>query len=495
VLLRGDVQVNMAEDFWPVSFTPAAGSVASGGPNRYNLPVPATPAPLVGLPNLRANYWVSNFGLVGSVAAGSGTPLLWTAPSDSDPRKLDYRVQFRSNDIPVHPTSQHQGLLGPRPWTTQDIGSVGTPGSTKNFSQADFALEAAGADIWGTADAFRFAHTPLSGDGEVIAQVVSLENTNPWAKAGVMIRESLNPNATNAFMAFTPGNGFSFQRRTTTGGSSASTSGGAATSPAWVKVVRSGNIFTGHRSTNGIHWTQVGSVTITMGASVFAGVAVTSHNSGVLATANIDRINVGPTPVALLVTNSLTLGAGDTAVRSRLQSLGYSVIVKTAPSTVTGDATGKALVVVSSTVTSGDVNTKFRAVTVPVLTWESGIFDDMGMTGGTANDLGTQPTQSQVSIVSATHPLAAGLSGVVSAVSPSSTFTWGSPNANAARVATIDGNPNRYTVFGYDAGAAMPGLAAPARRVGFFLGDHTAAALTPSGWQLFDSAARWATIR
>src|SRR6185503_11838456 len=97
--------VPMANDFWPASFTPAAGSIASGGPNRYSLPVPATPSAISGTPNLLAQYWVSNFGMVGSVTAGSTTPLVWTAPSDMDPRKITYRIQFRANDLPVYQTS------------------------------------------------------------------------------------------------------------------------------------------------------------------------------------------------------------------------------------------------------------------------------------------------------------------------------------------------------------------------------------------------------
>jgi hypothetical protein len=169
--------------------------------------------------------------------------------------------------------------------------------------------------------------------------------------------------------------------------------------------------------------------------------------------------------------------------------------VKDAPSSTTADATGKTLVVVSSTITSTDVNTKFRTVTVPVVTWESGIFDDLGMTGTVSGtDFGTQASQTQVNVVASTHPMAAGLSGLVSA-SASSAYTWGVPNANAARVATLSGNSTRYVMFGYDSGAAMPGLSAPARRVGLFLGDTTATSLTANGWALFDASIRWASVR
>jgi hypothetical protein len=494
VIVQASTPVPMANDHWPASFTPAQGSVASGGPNRYSLPVPATPAAITGTPNLVAHYWVSNFGLVGSVPAGTTTPLVWTAPSDSDPRKITYRIQFRANNLPVYQTSQQVGLLGPRPWTSQNIGSVGISGNTSRFSEADLTVRGSGADIGGNSDAFRFASTPLSGDGEVIAQVINLTNTHASAKAGVMIRESAGANSTHAMMVLTP-SGLSFQRRTATGGTTSVTAGGTAPNPAWVRVVRQGSTFRGYKSSDGVRWTSVGSATITMASSVLAGVVVTSHDNTVLATGNFDHVGVGPTPSALLVTNSTTLGTGDTAIRNRLESLGYNVVVKAAASTTTGDATGKTLVVVSSTVASADVNTKFRTVAVPVVTWEASIFDDMGMTGTVSGtDFGTQASQTQLNVVAAAHPMAAGLSGLVTA-SASSTYSWGVPNANAARVARSSGNTTRYVMFGYDVGAAMPGLTAPARRVALFLSDATATSLTTNGWALFDASIRWASVR
>ncbi len=67
-------------------------------------------------------------------------------------------------------------------------------------------------------------------------------------------------------------------------------------------------------------------------------------------------------PYALLVVGSTTLGTGDAAVRDRLVAGGFVPVVRTGSGATTADAAGKALVVVSSTVTSGDVNTKFRTV-------------------------------------------------------------------------------------------------------------------------------------
>lgn len=197
-------------------------------------------------------------------------------------------------------------------------------------------------------------------------------------------------------------------------------------------------------------------------------------------------------PTALFVVGSTTLNSGDAAVKTRLEALGYTVTVKTGSSATTADATGKALVLISSTVTPSQVNTKFRAVTTPVLNWESDLFDDLGMTGSGSSNLGTLNSQTQLSIVTPSHPLAAGLSGTVTVVSASGKFTWGAPNANGLKIATQVGNSSKSVIFGYETGVGMPGLTAPGRRVGVFLEDTTAASLTSQAGTLFDAAIQWA---
>jgi hypothetical protein len=64
--------------------------------------------------------------------------------------------------------------------------------------------------------------------------------------------------------------------------------------PCWVKVVRSGNTFTGYCSPDGSTWTQVSSQTINMASSVCIGLAVTSHDDGTLCTASFDNVTATP---------------------------------------------------------------------------------------------------------------------------------------------------------------------------------------------------------
>jgi glucuronoarabinoxylan endo-1,4-beta-xylanase len=176
------------------------------------------------------------------------------------------------------------------PWQQQDIGSVAFAGGA-NHGTSLFTVAGAGGDIWGTADAFNYAFVPVTNNCTIVARVTSLQSVNAWSKAGVMIRASLDANAANAFIAVTPSNGVSFQYRSSTGGNSANNATGGFTAPYWVRLVRSGNTFTGYRSVNGVSWIQQGSpVTITLPSAVYAGLAVTSHDSSAACMATFDNV-------------------------------------------------------------------------------------------------------------------------------------------------------------------------------------------------------------
>jgi VCBS repeat-containing protein len=175
----------------------------------------------------------------------------------------------------------------PSPWVTQDIGNVGVAGSA-SYSNNTFIVKGSGADIWGTADSFRYVYRPLSGNNEIIARVVDVQNTDPWAKAGLMIRETLAPDSRHASIYVTPGNGVAFQRRTNTGGISTHTPGSSATAPRWVRLSRNENTFKAYESADGLSWTLVGTDVINMASSVYVGLAVVSINNSALCTATLE---------------------------------------------------------------------------------------------------------------------------------------------------------------------------------------------------------------
>jgi len=176
-------------------------------------------------------------------------------------------------------------------WLDRDIGGVGISGRA-SMTNGQVTISASGADIWDYADGFHFVYQPLVGDGEIVARVAGLGNSDAWAKAGVMIRESLDADAPHAFSAITSGNGAAFQRRVVQGGLSLHTAGPTVTAPGWVRLVRHGNTFTGSMSSNGANWTTVGSGIIPMSAGVFVGLAATAHNNAVLNSASFTDLMV-----------------------------------------------------------------------------------------------------------------------------------------------------------------------------------------------------------
>ena len=222
----------------------------------------------------------------------SGQSYSWAALSGSVDDVRVYNSALSSSEVQAL-FNEGNGSL-PSPWLTQDIGAVGAAGSASH-SNGTFTVNGSGADIWGTADEFRYVYQAASGNCEIIARVATQQNTHANAKAGVMIRETLAAGSKNALMEITPSNGSVYQWRDTTDGASNYAHGGANAAPYWMRLVRTGNTFTAYRSADGASWTQVGSpVTMSMGASVYIGLAVCSLVDGTLNTSTFD--NVAATP-------------------------------------------------------------------------------------------------------------------------------------------------------------------------------------------------------
>lgn len=208
----------------------------------------------------------------------------------------------------------------PSPWVSQDIGRPGTAGSA-SYANEVYTVNGAGPDIWGNMDAFQFVYQPLNGDGSIIARVNNVQNTDPWAKAGVMIRDGLQPYARNAFVGLTAGNGLVYQSRLRPLGVTTSIAAGAQMSQNWVRLDRSGNTVTAYTSGDGLGWTPVRSEVIPMAVNADVGLAVTSHQSRTLSTATFDNVrmltgtpppvNRPPVPVINTPSAGLTWKVGD----------------------------------------------------------------------------------------------------------------------------------------------------------------------------------------
>ncbi|HCO92749.1 MAG TPA: hypothetical protein DIU00_02160 [Phycisphaerales bacterium] len=200
-------------------------------------------------------------------------------------------------------------LTNQRDWSDQGVTELslwfrGNPASVGSFTEAPagtYTMTGSGADIWNDADEFHFAYKMLTGVGSIEAQVLSVDNTDPWAKAGVMFRETLEPGSKFAAIYITPGNGCRLQARldadinATSDTSVVTSEQTAITAPYWIKLERdfAGN-FRGYYSSNGSTWQAMSwnPQNIMMSSNIYIGLAVTSHNAAATCEAKFSNVTI-----------------------------------------------------------------------------------------------------------------------------------------------------------------------------------------------------------
>jgi len=246
-------------------------STNSGGPY---FPVGLSPVPAwlnAGLANGVNYYYV--IAAVNSFGPGSNS--------------TEVTVQPRPDTLPAPWLDQDVGIT--RLWTG-DAGDVGWPGSA-SYASGTYTVNGSGIDVWNNADSCHFLCRAVSGDTTNIIRVASLANTDSWAKAGLMIRETTAAGAVDAFVCLTAQNGALFSWRSATGGTSASAGLSGYAAPGWLKLVRVGNSFSAYASNNGSTWTQIGSSEVLpLDATVYAGLAVTAHSNTLVNTSTFDSL-------------------------------------------------------------------------------------------------------------------------------------------------------------------------------------------------------------
>ncbi len=167
--------------------------------------------------------------------------------------------------------------------------------------QDDFIVSGSGVDIWDERDEFYYVYTPLVGDGSLSVRVADFDATDPWAKAGVMLRDGLDPSARNVLLHISNANGSVMQTRLVAGGTTINTAGHDTTmkTGGWVRLTRSGNTVVGELSTDGTSWRELGRYEVTFGQEALIGLAVTAHSRGATARARFTDLvhKAGPVSV------------------------------------------------------------------------------------------------------------------------------------------------------------------------------------------------------
>ena len=211
----------------------------------------------------------------------------------------------------------------PSPWQSTDVGAPILAGGA-DYAPGDqaFYMDGAGADVFGSNDQFHYVYQTLNGDGTIIARVRYQTNSNSWAKAGVMIKQSATAGAPFVDALVSPdvsqntpningvgctpngclsplppvtpsmGHGVRMQYSGSKSATPNSYPAGFTNPNKWLELQRVGNTFTSWLSADGVNWTKIGTTTITMTNPVTIGLFDTSHNIGELSTAAFDHVQV-----------------------------------------------------------------------------------------------------------------------------------------------------------------------------------------------------------
>jgi ABC-type transport system involved in multi-copper enzyme maturation permease subunit len=136
-------------------------------------------------------------------------------------------------------------------------------------------------------DSFYFVHQPLTGNGSITVSVSALRSSIPerpgdlkpgivpWAKAGLIIKQSTRQGSPYAAIMVTGSHGVRMQDNyvNDTAGLPGPVS---AASVRWLRLDRSGDTITGYASTDGTNWTKIGTVHAEFGPTVQGGLFVAS---------------------------------------------------------------------------------------------------------------------------------------------------------------------------------------------------------------------------
>jgi ABC-type transport system involved in multi-copper enzyme maturation permease subunit len=168
--------------------------------------------------------------------------------------------------------------------------SCGVPGGPQETGKACLPYVPYGPGGEVVTDSFSFVHQPLTGNGSITARVTALRTEQqtspdttaplsvPWAKAGIIVKQSTKQGSAYAAMMVTGGNGVRMQYDYT--GDIAGPPGDvSAAHPRWLRLTRSGDTLTGYDSADGTHWTAVGTVQLSgLPSTVQVGMFSTSPN-------------------------------------------------------------------------------------------------------------------------------------------------------------------------------------------------------------------------
>jgi len=267
-------------------------------------------------PNIIYKTWKDGLGY--SPGNGTGSQAGYRAPDYAEVTvvhegKQSLPVDYNNAKLPYY-SEVDRTFDTPQDWTAYGVKALTLwlrgypsvpPGTFVESPLGTYTMTASGTDIGDVPDLrkpskfhdeFRYAYIQVSGNYAIAVKVESITDTDAWAKAGVMIRDSLDANSMHVMACITPTSGISFQYRATAGGGSTSSTQTGLTVPYWIVLERAGDSFTAYYSPTGAQgsWTLLGSTTITMPDPVYIGLSLTAHNAAATCTSVFSNVMFAP---------------------------------------------------------------------------------------------------------------------------------------------------------------------------------------------------------
>lgn len=180
----------------------------------------------------------------------------------------------------------------PRPWLNADVGHARRPGNAE-FRRSAFRVRSSGTNAVGSTDGCHFVYQPADERFEVVARLSKVQRTDPWARAGLMMRESLDAGARSVFVSVSAARGGVFHWRESFDVDAGVSLDRDMPVPVWLKLKRDGDVFTALKSRNGMQWTLVDRVTMRMGKECYAGMAVVGVRGEVLNESVFEYVEAG----------------------------------------------------------------------------------------------------------------------------------------------------------------------------------------------------------
>jgi hypothetical protein len=205
---------------------------------------------------------------------------------------------------------------------SDDIGDVGVAGFAA-YDAGVLTIAGAGADVWGNEDGAHFVHQTATDTFAVIARVDHVQDTNPYAKAGVMVRHSLEPDSATVLLSIKPNHELELMARVSDGGAMFYITGTFVNAPVWLalsvqRLEPQGVSIVPLVSEDNINWKMLGrsDVRLYERAPVEAGLFVSSHDRSTLNTAHFSGVRLLPRGYAENAPYSFTGWANDIGKQS-----------------------------------------------------------------------------------------------------------------------------------------------------------------------------------